>query len=60
MARFIGKGFLAAGFLVAIYGLTEGHPILLRSGMGLLVAGVLAMGYGLYQALVGRSRQPGE
>lgn len=55
MARFIGKGFLAAGFLLGVYGLTDGSSILLRSGLGLIAAGILAMGYGLYRALIARS-----
>ncbi|OLB56388.1 MAG: hypothetical protein AUI03_04190 [Nitrospirae bacterium 13_2_20CM_2_62_8] len=38
MVRFIGKGFLAGGFLLGIYGLTEGHDVLMRSGLGLLAA----------------------
>jgi len=55
MVRFIGKGFLAGGFLLGIYGLTEGHDLLMRSGLGLLAAGIAAMGYGLYRTLVERS-----
>ena len=57
MTRFIGKGFLAAGFLLGIYGLTDESPVLLRSGLGLVVAGILAMGYGLCRTLVERSHR---
>ena len=57
MVRFIGKGFLAGGFLLGIYGLTEGHDVLMRSELGLLAAGIAAMGYGLYRTLVERSGQ---
>ncbi|MGH7167894.1 MAG: hypothetical protein ACREII_05120 [Nitrospiraceae bacterium] len=57
MVRFIGKGFLAGGFLLSIYGLTEGNDVLMRSGLGLVAAGIAAMGYGLYRTLVERSGQ---
>jgi hypothetical protein len=49
--RFIAKGFLAGGFLLGIDGLTEGRPVLLRSGLALVAVGVVAMIYGLYRAL---------
>lgn len=55
MPRFVGKGFLAAGFLLGIYGLTDGSPMLMRTGLGLVVAGIVAMGYGLYRMLVEQS-----
>lgn len=60
MTRFIGKGFLASGFLLGIYGLTEGHIILERSGLGLIAAGILAMGYGLYRTVMARAHQAGK
>ncbi|WP_447973200.1 hypothetical protein [Nitrospira sp. Kam-Ns4a] len=47
--RFIGKGFLGAGFLWGLDGLTDAQPMLLRCWR---VVGVAAMGYGLYQASV--------
>ena len=51
IARFTGKVFVALGFIVGIYGLTEGQPAVLQTGLGLLVAGVLASAYGLYRML---------
>lgn len=58
VARWIGKAFLAAGFLLGIYGLTEESPVVMRAGLGLLAAGIAAMSYGLFLALVARSHQP--
>ena len=51
IARFTGKVFVALGFIVGIYGLTEGQPAVLQTGLGLLVAGVLGSAYGLYRTL---------
>jgi hypothetical protein len=51
IARFTGKVFVALGFIVGIYGLTEAQPAVLQTGLGLLVAGVLASAYGLYRTL---------
>ena len=51
IARFIGKVFVALGFILGIYGLTEAQPVVLQAGLGLLVAGVLASAYGLYRML---------
>jgi hypothetical protein len=48
IARFAGKGFVALGFILGIYGLTESQPAILKAGLGLLVAGVLASAYGMY------------
>jgi hypothetical protein len=48
-ARFTGKAFVALGFVLGIYGLTEGNDTLMRAGLGLLAAGVLASVYGLYR-----------
>ncbi len=55
IARFTGKAFVALGFILGTYGLTESNDTLLRAGLGLLVAGVLASAFGLYQ---GRLRGP--
>jgi hypothetical protein len=49
IARFTGKVFVALGFILGIYGLTEAQPAVLQAGLGLLVAGVLASAYGLYR-----------
>ena len=51
IARFTGKVFVALGFIMGIYGLTEAQPAVLQAGLGLLVAGVLASAYGLYRIL---------
>ena len=51
IARFTGKVFVALGFILGIYGLTEAQPAMLQAGLGLLVAGVLASAYGLYRML---------
>ncbi|OLB81349.1 MAG: hypothetical protein E6K67_08600 [Nitrospirae bacterium] len=51
IARFTGKVFVALGFIMGIYGLTEAQPVVLQAGLGLLVAGVLASAYGLYRML---------
>jgi hypothetical protein len=54
IARFTGKIFVALGFILGIYGLTEGQPAVLQAGLGLLVAGVVASGYGLYRWVITR------
>ena len=51
IARFTEKVFVALGFILGIYGLTEAQPTVLQAGLGLLVAGVLASAYGLYRML---------
>jgi len=48
IARFTGKVFVAAGFILGIYGLTEKQDAILNTGLGLLAAGVTASAYGLY------------
>jgi len=50
IARFTGKAFVALGFVLGIYGLTEGNDTLMRAGLGLLAAGVLASAYGMYRS----------
>lgn len=49
IARFAGKAFVAFGFILGTYGLTEGNDAMMRAGLGLLVTGVLASAYGLYR-----------
>jgi hypothetical protein len=48
IARFIGQGCVALGFILGIYGLTEDKPDVLNAGLLLLIAGILASAYGLY------------
>ncbi len=48
IARFTGKAFVAAGFVLGIYGLTEKQEAILQTALGLLVTGVLASAYGAY------------
>jgi hypothetical protein len=54
IARFTGKIFVALGFILGTYGLTEGQPAVMQTGLGLLGAGVLASGYGLYRWVITR------
>lgn len=48
VARFAGKAFVAFGFILGTYGLTEGNETIKQTALGLLVAGVLASAYGAY------------
>ena len=48
IARFAGKAFVAAGFILGTYGLTEGSETIKQTALGLLIAGVLASAYGAY------------
>ena len=48
IARFAGKAFIAFGFILGTYGLTDGNEAIKRTALGLLVAGVLASAYGMY------------
>ena len=50
IARFASKAFVALGFVLGIYGLTEGNDTLMRAGLGLLAAGVLASAYSMYRS----------
>ena len=49
IARFTGKIFVALGFILGTYGLTEGNPTVMQAGLALLVTGVVASAYGLYR-----------
>ena len=51
IARFAGKGCVALGFILGIYDLTESRPGLLKTGLALLVIGIVASAYGLVQRL---------
>lgn len=61
IARFVGKAFVAAGFILGIYSLTEKQEMLMQTALALLVTGVLASAYGLYHWVTHRShpRIPG-
>ncbi len=48
IARFTGKAFVALGFVLGIYGLTEGNETIKKTALGLLIAGILASAYGAY------------
>ena len=48
VARFTGKAFVAAGFILGTYGLTDGSEAIRQSALALLVTGVLASAYGAY------------
>ena len=48
IARFAGKGFVACGFILGTYGLTEGDETIKRTALGLLITGILASAYGAY------------
>jgi hypothetical protein len=50
IARFTGKAFVALGFVLGIYGLTEGNDLVMRAGLGLLAAGVLASAYCMFRS----------
>ena len=48
IARFAGKAFVAVGFILGTYGLTDGNEAIKQTALGLLVTGVLASAYGAY------------
>lgn len=51
MSCFLGKMFLAGGFALGMYGLAEDHTLLQQTSLGLIVIGVVALGYGVYRSL---------
>ncbi|MBI3607931.1 MAG: hypothetical protein HY207_08195 [Nitrospirae bacterium] len=60
--RLIGKLFFAAGFVLAVYGLSEAKPRIVNAGLALLVTGVVAAAFNLYQHAKARrtDRRPPE
>lgn len=48
IARFAGKAFVAFGFILGTYGLTEGNEMIKQTALGLLITGILASAYGAY------------
>jgi ABC-type spermidine/putrescine transport system permease subunit I len=42
IARLVGKGSLGLGFIVAIFGVTNNWPLATRSGLALLLVGIVA------------------
>jgi len=42
IARLVGKGSLGAGFIVAIFGVTNASPLATRTGLALLLVGIIA------------------
>jgi hypothetical protein len=55
IVRITGKVFVALGFILGTYGLTEGQPDVMKAGLGLLIAGVISSAYGLYQQITHRN-----
>ncbi|MFQ5932214.1 MAG: hypothetical protein ACE5MM_07385 [Nitrospiraceae bacterium] len=60
VTQFIAKVFLAGGFLLGVSGLMQESTVLLRSGLGMIAAGMVAAGYNIYRMLVARWQQPEE
>jgi hypothetical protein len=54
IARVAGKVFVALGFILGTYGLTDGRPDVMKAGLGLLIAGVISSAYGLYHQTMHR------
>jgi hypothetical protein len=59
-ARLMGRLFFAAGFIVAVVGLTTHDRVWLRAGVALLVTGIAATGFALYRRVkdVDATRSP--
>jgi hypothetical protein len=49
--RLIGKGLLAVGFLLSLYGLGSSNPIILKLSLALLAVGMILQAWGLYSHL---------
>lgn len=54
LPRLVGRIFFTAGFLLALFGLTQHDRFLINASLGLLVSGIIATGVGLYQHVVFR------
>ena len=52
--RLIAKVFFAAGFVLAVYGLSEAKPRIVNAGLALLVTGIAAAAINLYQHVKAR------
>ncbi len=50
IARFAGKAFVAFGFILGTYGLTEGNETIKRTALGLLITGILASAYAMFRS----------
>lgn len=48
IARLVGKGFLAAGFIMALSAQTDGARLAWPAGLALLGVGILVLGYGVW------------
>ncbi len=51
IARSVGIGAIALGFISGVHGLEHPESIWLRTALGLLVTGMMAQGYALYCTL---------
>ncbi len=56
-ARGAGIVFIAAGFMLGVYGLEHPDTLWLRTALGLLVTGMMAQGYAMYCS-IRRAREP--
>ena len=60
VARVVGKLFFACGFVLAIWGLADHNQPLVNASLGLLVTGVLASGFAVYQHAKSRRDPPSD
>lgn len=49
--RWMGKIFLASGFFLSIYGLSQSSPFWINLSLALLATGIVAMAIGFYKGL---------
>ncbi len=59
VVRLLGKGFLFAGFLLALYGLSQSSKWLVNVSLGLLAAGIVMMAGSAYHVLKSRGSDKG-